>query len=157
MKKIIKDRRIVEDAWRLLEAEENWQSLPATAQIIVPFEQWQTDYESLLAHFTQGVGVALENTVEPETIVQLEKIALITIHFPMFNDGRGYSLARILREQLQYAGEIRAVGDVLRDQLFYLARCGFNAFDLKPHENMELEQVLSAFSSFSKVYQPMGV
>ncbi len=153
MKKIIKDRHIIEDSWHTLDiAAEQWQSLSATRSIIVPCTLWQSDYMALLAYFQSGVGVALENITEPDTIPALDKIALLTIDFPLFNDGRGYSLARILREQFYYTGELRAVGDVLHDQLFYLARCGFNAFDLKPHVN--IEHALLAFNSFSRVYQP---
>lgn len=153
MKKIIRDHKIVQDTWHILDiTTETWKQLPATTQIIVPFDLWQTEHSNLLNYFTGGIGVTLENTTEPETISALDCISLLTIDFPLFSDGRGYSLARILREQLHYCGELRAVGDVLHDQLFYLSRCGFNAFDLKPHVN--IEHALQAFNSFSRTYQP---
>ena len=76
---------------------------------------------------------------------------MITINFPAFADGRGYSLARLLRERHAYQSEIRAVGDVLRDQLFYMKRCGFNAFAIR--EDRCTEDALNAYNDFSITYQ----
>jgi len=75
----------------------------------------------------------------------------VAVHFPQFADGRGYSLGRLLRERYGWRGELRAIGDVLRDQLFYLTRCGFDAFDLR--EDQDLQAALSAFDDFSESYQ----
>jgi uncharacterized protein (DUF934 family) len=76
---------------------------------------------------------------------------LIALCFPVFSDGRAYSSARELRQNMGYAGEIRAIGDVLRDQLFYMHRCGFNAFALRDDQDLEL--ALSAFADFREGYQ----
>jgi uncharacterized protein (DUF934 family) len=76
---------------------------------------------------------------------------MVAVHFPKFNDGRGYSSARLLRERLGFAGELRAVGDVLRDQLFLLARCGFDSFALRADQDPA--SALSAFKDFSVRYQ----
>ena len=78
-------------------------------------------------------------------------IAVIAINFPKFVDGRGYSIARILRDQLGYKGELRAIGDVLHDQLFYLKRCGFDSFAIS--EDTAAEAALSGLTDFSNSYQ----
>ena len=80
-----------------------------------------------------------------------DKLALIAVRFPKFTDGRGYSIARVLR-RLGWQGELRAVGDVLRDQLFYMTRCGFDAFALRADQ--DAQAALTAFSDFSAPYQP---
>ncbi len=86
-----------------------------------------------------------------ELIPHLERLALVEVNFPAFGDGRGYSSARILREA-GYAGELRAVGDVLVDQLAYMRRCGFDAFD--PDEHLDEHDVEAAFARWPEVYQP---
>ena len=85
-----------------------------------------------------------------ELIPHLERLDLVEVNFPSFGDGRGYSSARILREA-GYAGELRAVGDVLVDQLAYLRRCGFDAFD--PDAPLDAEDVEAAFARWPEVYQ----
>jgi uncharacterized protein (DUF934 family) len=76
---------------------------------------------------------------------------LIAIDFPTFVDGRGYSSARLVRERLGYRGELRAVGDILRDQVFYLLRCGFDSLLLR--EDQDVDAALAAFGDFIEVYQ----
>ena len=73
------------------------------------------------------------------------------VNFPQFTDGRGYSIARLLRERYGWRGELRAIGDVLRDQLFYLSRCGFDAFALR--DDQDPHAALTAFDDFSEAYQ----
>ena len=80
-----------------------------------------------------------------------DQLALIAVRFPKFTDGRGYSIARLLR-RLGWKGELRAVGDVLRDQLFYMTRCGFDAFALRDDQDPQV--ALTAFSDFTVPYQP---
>jgi uncharacterized protein (DUF934 family) len=82
---------------------------------------------------------------------RLEGVSLIAIEFAKFNDGRGLSSAVLLRKRLGYGGEVRAVGDVARDQLFQMARCGFDAFALR--DGQDVSDALKAFSDFSDVYQ----
>ena len=78
------------------------------------------------------LGVRIDPTDEIAGLVaHLDKLALVAIHFPKFADGRGYSKARLIRERHGFEGEIRAIGDVLADQLFYMGRCGMDAFELK--------------------------
>jgi uncharacterized protein (DUF934 family) len=86
-----------------------------------------------------------------ELIPFLDRLALIEVNFPVFGDGRGYSSARILREA-GYAGELRAVGDVLVDQIAYMRRCGFDAF--APDQSMDPDDVEAAFARWPEVYQP---
>jgi len=82
---------------------------------------------------------------------RLRSAARVEVNFPSFTDGRGYSIARLLRERHGYLGELRAVGDVQRDQLFYLARCGFDAFLLR--DGLDAQEALSALHDFSEAYQ----
>jgi uncharacterized protein (DUF934 family) len=78
-------------------------------------------------------------------------LPLLALNFPTFMDGRSYSKACVLRQQMKYEGEIRAIGDVLRDQLFYLKRCGFSSFDLK--DSVKLEDAQKALKDFTTNYQ----
>ena len=99
------------------------------------------------------LGVRVDGSADADALVpHLGKLSLIAIEIPRFSDGRAYSLARLLRERHGYEGELRAVGQVLREQLFYLRRCGFDAFVLA--EGKDREDALSAFSDFSVAYQP---
>ncbi len=81
----------------------------------------------------------------------LGALPLVAIHFPAFKDGRGYSYARELRTRYNFKGEVRATGDVLRDQLFYMTRCGFNAFEVR--EDRSIEEALQGLKDFSVTYQ----
>ena len=81
----------------------------------------------------------------------LPRFDLIVAEFPGPSDGRGYTQGRLLRERYRYAGELRAAGYVRRDQLFFLARCGFNSFELP---ESELAGAIGAFHTFSAAYQP---
>lgn len=89
---------------------------------------------------------------DPATIAdELPHLSLVAVDFPSFTDGRGYSIARLLRDRHHYEGELRAVGDILRDQLFLLSRVGFNTFALR--DDQDVGAALSAFADFSEVYQ----
>lgn len=128
---------------------------------LLPLADWLAHREALLAEIDAGggavtarlkLGVALGPTDDPGQIADdLAALALITIEFPRFTDGRGYSIARELRDLYGWRGELRAVGDILRDQLFYLARCGFDTFALRDDQHVDI--ALSAFRDFSEVYQ----
>jgi uncharacterized protein (DUF934 family) len=92
----------------------------------------------------------LEPTDDPAA-VSLERVARIEVNFPKFGDGRGYSIARLLRERYGYRGELRAVGHITRDLLFYLESCGFDAFELRAGEDPH--EALAGFEDFSEAYQ----
>ena len=145
--RVIKDRKIVDDAWVLLAPDA---PVPEAGDVIVHLEQWNTGRKGFAGRAGK-VGVLLKSHESPEQIQALEHLPLIAIDFPSFTDGRGYSSARLLRERHAYRGELRAVGDVLRDQLFYMARCGMDSFALKAGKDME--GALSAFLDFSVTYQ----
>ena len=98
-----------------------------------------------------GEVVCLEPTDDPSSVAdRLDRVARVEVNFPKFGDGRGYSIARLLRERHGFKGELRAIGEVARDHLFYMASCGFDAFALR--EGEALEEALAAFSDFSESY-----
>ncbi len=149
---LIKNRQIVADNWRLLDAAgAPGVSANDSGNLIVPLALWRAHRESFLAR-PGALGIQLEGHDEPETIAaDLDRFELVAIHFQQFADGRGYSLARLLRERYHYTRELRAVGDVLRDQLFYLSRVGFDAFALR--DDQDATEALKAFADFSEGYQ----
>ena len=81
----------------------------------------------------------------------MQRFPLIAVNFPKFGDGRGYSIARLLRERYGFKGELRAIGDVLHDHLFFMSQCGFDAFALR--EDQDAQEALSVFGTFSDGYQ----
>ncbi|MEQ1776214.1 MAG: DUF934 domain-containing protein [Burkholderiales bacterium] len=152
MATLIKNKRIASDSWQQLKpaAEGGLPNVPLTGDWIVPLAIWN-EQRAQLGQRTGRNGVLLENTEDPRVLAaDFDKLALIAVRFPKFTDGRGYSIARLLR-RLGWKGELRAVGDVLRDQLFYMTRCGFDAFELR--EDQDAQTALTAFSDFSAPYQ----
>ena len=149
MGKVIIDGAIVDNQWQRLEEESLEGELP-TGNIIVPLAYWQTHRDALLNR--GDVAVWLAPGEEPKDLEDdLSVLPLIAIHFPAFKDGRGYSYARELRTRYHFKGEVRATGDVLRDQLFYMTRCGFNAFEVR--EDRSIEEALEGLNDFSVTYQ----
>ncbi len=147
--KIIKGQEIVEDTWTHVGDDEE---LPE-GQVIVSLARWRQDRDSLIARGNSGLGVALDPDHHAEDIADdLEHFSVVSLDFPVFRDGRAYSTARLLRDRYDYKGELRATGDVLRDQLFYMHRCGFDAFEVRPDRS--IEDALKAFDEFTVVYQP---
>ena len=157
MATLIKNKRIAPAIWQLLEAAAegaqagNEPNVPLTGDWIVSLAMWG-EQRAQLSQRSGKNGVLLENTDDPRVLApDFDQLALIAVSFPKFTDGRGYSIARLLR-RLGWKGELRAVGDVLRDQLFYMTRCGFDAFALR--EDQDAQVALTAFSDFSTPYQP---
>ena len=145
--KIIRNKQIVEDNWQQLSDD---QSSPS-GDIIVSLSRWQAGKQELLKRGT-GLGVLLLGSDKVEEIVDdLDKLSVISLDFALFADGRGYSQARLLRDKYHYAGGIRAVGDVRRDQIDFMHRCGISEF--VPAEHSNAEDVLNAFSEISNLYQ----
>ena len=147
-RQLLRDRQLVEDDWRY--AEESGADSPAAAAVIVSFDQWRTGRDAWRARGGR-VGVVLlpEHKVE-QLAPDLPHIALVACRFPGPADGRGYTQARLLRERHAFQGELRAFGYVRLDQLFFLARCGFNSFELPEHE---MAAAPEAFRTFSAAYQ----
>lgn len=149
MSHIIKDGRIVGDAWEWVAANEALtpELISGDGRLVLPLPLWLAHREDREPSCT-GLWLAPNDPVAP-LLPWLDALPLVAIHFPVFTDGRGYSLARLLRSRYGYGGELRAVGDVLRDQIYFLQRCGFNAFRLR--EDQPLEEALSAFRDYSWV------
>src|ERR1044071_5448936 len=94
--------------------------------------------------------VRLEPGDDPAAVA-LEGVTRVEVNFPKFGDGRGFTIGRLLRERYGYQGELRAVGQITRDHLFYLESCGFNAFELR--EGEDAAEAIAAFDDFSESYQ----
>ena len=142
---LLRDRQIVVDEWRYV-AE-----AAAADPLIVTFDQWRAEPDTWLARAGRlGIVLAPAHRIE-QLAPDLAHFALIAAEFPGPAEGRGYTQARLLRERWNFKGELRATGHVRRDQLFFMARCGFNSFELP---ETELEDAAAAFSTFSAAYQP---
>jgi uncharacterized protein (DUF934 family) len=153
MRKIIKDGTWAEDGWVLLRDELCSDLLEhhAGEDIIVPLEEWMQQQAPLKRHAGR-VGVWLASHELPEQLgSDIPQSPLIAVDFPAFKDGRSFTNARELRERFGYEGELRAIGDVLRDQMFYMMRCGINAFDLR--DDQEPQACLDALHDFRDSYQ----
>ena len=146
MRKLIKQRKVVADTWRYVEEDAH------AAAMIVPLSQWLAERDSLLASGKQ-VGVKLGAADKVEALEQdAAKLPLIALEFGSFGEGRGYSQAHILRRRYGFTGELRAVGKVQRDQLFCMARCGIDVYQLP--EGADLDVALTAFDDYTVAYQP---
>jgi uncharacterized protein (DUF934 family) len=118
--------------------------------LLVNAALWISDKARLLQS-GKHIGVWLDSDQTADLIAaDLPEMELIALNFPGFMDGRSYSTAVVLRRHYGYTGEIRAIGDVLRDQLFFMKRCGFTTFDLK--DSVKLEDAQRAFGDFSGSY-----
>jgi uncharacterized protein (DUF934 family) len=154
---IIKNRDVVEDDWIVVRAGEQGELPPPDAlpagRVLLPLAYWKDAGRTLAASRPAGtLGVWLAPDSEPQdAVAEFGQVALIAVDFPVFRDGRGYSIARLLRERYYWRGELRAIGDVLRDQLAYMARCGFDAFAVREDKN--IHDALRAFTELSVHYQ----
>lgn len=155
MSRIIRDGAVVTDNWQILQLAEGDEPSSLTLPgdpVIFPLALWLAQREAILAR-NQDFGLWLAGGEDLEAIAHdFALFKIIAIEFPKFADGRGYSTARLLRSRWGYAGELRAIGEVLHDQLFYMQRVGFNSFALTAGKNIDLA-LASAFSTFSESYQ----
>ena len=142
--RIVKDGREWQDDWRLLDDDQ----AVCTSRAILPLARWLAESPSAVAS-PHGLLVRPDDDFGA-VLAAAPRSALVAIDFPSFNDGRGYSFAQQLRAA-GYAGELRAVGDVLRDQAFYLARCGFSSF--APAAHVPSASFIAGLGDFSLVYQ----
>lgn len=129
--------------------------IPA-GKVIVPMSVWLGRRAELEARLQGGeLGVWIDSFEEPEALVDsvtdINAFAVIAVNFPKFIDGRGYSVGRLLRERYGFRNELRAIGDVLRDQLFFFKRCGFDAYQLRADRDMQ--DALAGLRDFSDPYQ----
>jgi uncharacterized protein (DUF934 family) len=153
MREIIKHRTVVSDDWTVLRLTEGDtpESIEVPAgKVIVPLTVWKAQREKLQGRADLGVWFA--SSERPEELKgELGNFQVIAVDFPKFADGRGYSIAYNLRARLGYTGELRAIGDVLRDQLFYMHRVGFDAFAVREDKN--IHDALKGLTDFSETYQ----
>ena len=125
---IWKDDRFQADEWTRLDPEAD--TPPAGASLLVPLATFLSDAERFLSHEGR-LGVEVPSGDDVRALAPyLKKLSLIALNFPAFSDGRSYSAARLLRERLGYTGELRAVGDVLADQIPLMRRCGITSFEV---------------------------
>jgi len=153
MATLITDRRIVADNWRLLRRGPSGElpGVPASGDVILPLALWLERREDFLG-YPAKIGLWLDSNEGPESIAdEIERFPLIAVNFPKFGDGRGYSIARGLRERYGFEGELRAIGDVSRDHLYFMEQCGFDSFLLR--EDQDPQAALAAFTTFSDGYQ----
>lgn len=147
---LLKAGEIVDDAWAPLAGD------AATPQgdVIVTLEQWQAGAERLRGH-NGRLGLRLKSDQSPAQVAEdIRHFDLIALEFPRFGDGRAYSYARLLRERHGFKGELRAVGNVLRDQLLFMLRCGFDAFEIAGEGAVEAWR--EAVAEIDLFYQPTG-
>lgn len=151
MPKLIRDRALAEDSYALLRDARVLADIPDDSAAIVPLALWLERRAALIAR--GDVGVLLGPADDPLAIAaDVARLPVIAVDFPIFTDGRGLSSARLLRERYRYKGELRAVGDVQRDQLFALSQCGFDAFLVK--DGRDAVAAIEGLLDFDSVYAP---
>ena len=142
---------VVEDRFVRVEDEA---TLPKAGAVLVSLARFQTEREALLARDAE-LGVWLASDETPSAIAgDLDRLGLVALDFPVFSDGRAYSSARLLRERYGFEGELRAIGDVLCEQLPYMLRSGFNSFEMASPK--ALEEFEAVVGEVRVVYQPTG-
>ena len=145
---LIKNGAEIEDTWTFVETGDE---LPSSGCISLPLAKLIEDPDTILAR-NQQIGVRLSPADDPHDLTPfLDRIAMIEIDFPKYADGRGFSQAQLLRRRLGYTGELRAVGEVLRDQILYMNRSGFDAYQTS---RADLPNVVKALEEYSAYYQP---
>lgn len=155
MAQLIKNQAVAVDSWQTLQLAEG--ESPETValpdgDIIFPFAVWQARKAEIISRHKR-IGLILQPDERVEDIAgDLEYFIVIAVNFPKFVDGRGYSTASLLRQRYGYQGELRAVGDVLHDQLFFMRRVGFDSYALKDGKNA-VYALEAGFSPFGDAYQ----
>lgn len=141
------EARIEEDEWRAIPADA---PVPPEGDVIVGLTRWSNEREALRARRGR-LGVRIPNDTTAAVLGELAReVSLVAIEIPKLRDGRAYTLARWLRGRFGFAGEVRAVGVVARDQLLLLGRAGFDAFELG---SVRVESALAAFEEQTVLYQ----
>jgi uncharacterized protein (DUF934 family) len=146
---LLKDGRVIDDPWRHIEDTE---SLPGGVPAVVSWKRWSAERDAL-AERVGPLGLRLPNDVPPlELARDIGRFDMIALAFPRFTDGRAYSQARLLRSRLSFRGELRATGNVLRDQLMFMRRCGIDTFELR--DPAVASDWIAALQEFDVFYQP---
>jgi len=146
---IVKNGELVESSF--VDAS-GLEAIPAAGPVIVSLDQWKAHRDELVKRGTP-LGIRLHSDQPPDLIAaDVAHFAVVALEFPKFRDGRAYSYARLLRERYGFKGELRAVGEVLLEQLFFMLRTGFDAFDVQSAD--PLKDYHTALADFSVWYQP---
>lgn len=149
---IAADGALFENRWVVVERPAEGESLtvPADQPALIPADLWLAGYDQFAGR--EDIGVWFDSHDEPELLAgKAQELPLIAVNFPRFVDGRGYSIGRLLRERFGYRGELRAIGDVLLDQLQFMKRCGFDAFVLRADK--DITKAARCLNFFSQTYQ----
>ncbi len=147
MPQLIRQREVVADDWRNIDDDPQGRD----RALIIPFARWLAERDQWWL-WDGKLGVRIGPTDPVEALERdFLRISLVAIEFSGIGEGRGYTQAQLLRRRYKFTGEIRAVGKVQRDQLFYMARCGFDAFELP--DGADTSVALAAFNDFSIKYQ----
>jgi uncharacterized protein (DUF934 family) len=149
MATLIDRNGLLPDTWHAFDGDAG--AISPDADALIPLDEWR-ERAAVWSARPGRLGILLSPADDPAAIAgDHGRFALVAVWFPSFTDGRGYSSARLLRERHGWRGELRAVGDVLRDQLFAMARCGFDSFALRADQDVPAS--LAAFGDFSVRYQ----
>ena len=149
--RLVRAGRIVADQYvRVLDDA----PIPDGVPVIVPAARFLADAEEILRREAPTGVLWPNNRRIAELAPHLDRLALVALEFPSFKDGRAYSQARVLREQFGFHGEMRATGNVLRDQFLFLLRAGFDAFEVK--KQADAEAFAETVKRYSVFYQPTG-
>lgn len=148
---LLKNGHVSEDAWQAVADDA---PLPSDGAIVISLDRFKAEPDRLFGR-NAPLGVLLKNTDDVRALAEhVGRLSLIVLQFPKYTDGRAYTQARVLREELGYAGELRATGNVLLDQLLFMQRCGFDAFEMaRPDAELAWRKAVSTFNVF---HQPTG-
>jgi uncharacterized protein (DUF934 family) len=147
---ILRKGELAADDWTLIE-DGRADVSPGGGKVIVALARWRAEREALVAAHS-SVGVLVPNTADIEAVYpEISDRDLIALQFPAFSDGRALSQAVVLRKRLAFRGELRAVGDVIQDLVFWLGRCGFDS--IVPRKDQSLEACRAALDEIGVAYQ----
>lgn len=152
MPQLLRDGRIQEDDYLLLHQVSE---LAGQAAVLLPIAEVLQNLV-VIEKYAGRLGVIIQpETSVNDLLVILPKLSLIAINYPIFTDGRGHSKARLLRDKYHFPGELRAIGDVFKDTVYYLHQCGFNGFS--PRSGETIDNLLAGLNVFSEGYQQSSV
>ena len=151
--RVIKDKSVIDDEWSLIRKLDSSASIPE-GSVILPFSFWQANRDILLKS-KKNHAIWIDGSIETESLVDdLEIFSIIALDFPTYKDGRSYSHARLLRERYGYKGELRAIGDVLQDQLFFMQDMILCCFTIvKDHTIIKCTPPISSYLCFSLAFR----
>lgn len=148
---LVKGGQVVDDRYlRILDDA----PIPADGPVLIPAERFLADAQELTARNAETGVIWPNNRDIDELAPYLDQLSVVALVFPTFKDGRAYSQARILREQYGYRGEMRATGQVLRDQFVFMLRAGFDSLEVK--KDADADAFADVIKRYSVFYQPTG-